>query len=673
MRFHSLIPLVMSMSALSACSSSDNAGSSTQTMTEAPFGAWTSTLSAARISEGGASIGGLMVDGDDVYWVEARPAEQGRNVVMRLDAEAKPVDVTPAPFNVRTRVHEYGGGAWQVDDGEVFFSHFVDNRLYRQSPEGEPVALTSESNLRYADCTIDRARERLLCVREDHRKDGEPVNGLVAVGLKGGAEDQLLWQESDFVAAPRLSADGSKLAWVSWNHPNMPWDHTALWVADIGNDGALRNVRRINDGVDESAIEPQWSPDGQLYFVSDRSGWWNLRRWSSEDGVTAVLEREAEFAGPLWSLGQRSYRLLSADEAVVTFSREGFQRIGLLNLRNAEMREYDIPFTSQGAPDVVGRTAWFVGHSETAPSALVRLNLDSGEHETVYRSAQAPLAPEAISKAQPFQFSTAGGATAHAFFYPPHNPGFKAPEGERPPALVFIHGGPTGQAFPRFNPNVQFWTQRGIAVIDVNYRGSAGFGRDYRNLLREQWGVVDVEDAVYAARHAVEQGWADQDRLAIRGGSAGGYTTLAALAFHDVFAVGANHFGISDIEALARDTHKFESRYLDSLIGPYPQTRERYIERSPIHHLDGFDRPLIVFQGLDDKVVPPNQSEMIVEALKTRGVPVAYLAFEGEGHGFRRSENQIRSLEAELYFYGEVLGFKPADEIEPVEIIRAQD
>lgn len=672
MRTRPLISLLVGMSVLSACRPSDNTGSPGAAVTQAPYGSWTSTLSAARLAEGGASIGGLMVDGNDVYWVEARPAEQGRNVVMRLDADAKPVDVTPAPFNVRTRVHEYGGGAWQVDDGEVFFSHFVDNRLYRQSSAGEPVALTSESNLRYADCTIDRARERVVCVREDHRKDGEPVNGLVAVGLKGGAEDRLLWQESDFVAAPRLSADGSKLAWVSWNHPNMPWDHTALWVADIGNDGALRNVRRINEGVDESAIEPQWSPDGQLYFVSDRSGWWNLRRWSSDGGVTAVLEREAEFAGPLWQLGQRSYRLLSADEAVVTFSREGFQRIGLLNLRNAELREYDIPFTSQGAPDVVGRTAWFVGHSETAPSALVRLNLDSGEHEVVYRSAQAQLAPEAVSKAQPFKFSTAGGASAHAFFYPPNNAGYRAPEGELPPAIVLIHGGPTGQAMPRFNPSIQYWTQRGIAVIDVNYRGSAGFGRDYRNLLREQWGVVDVEDAVHAARHAVAEGWADPDRLAIRGGSAGGYTTLAVLALHDQFAVGANYYGVSDIEALARDTHKFESRYLDSLIGPYPQARERYIERSPIHHLDGFDRPLIVFQGLEDKVVPPNQSEMIVEALKARGVPVAYVAFEGEGHGFRRSENQIRSLEAELYFYGQVLGFQPADQIEPVEIFHAQ-
>ena len=635
-------------------------------MNIAPYGTWTSPISAALTASSSNGVLSLQLDEDNLYWWESRPLEGGRYVVMKNTVEG-PVDVSPTEFNVRTRVHEYGGTSYIVVDGTVYFSNFADQALYVQSPGQAPTRVSESDGLRYADCTYDATHNRLLCVREDHRGDGEAVNSIVAIDLSGEPNDgDVLWQESDFVGYPRVSSDGKQLAWISWDHPNMPWDNVALWLAPIEEDGFLGNPTRLNDDVDESVLQPTWAEDGTLYFLADRSGWWNMHRFNG-NGIEPVHQISAELGGPLWALGSKFFELLPEQKALIEYSNADGVSLGILDLVNGEIDSIDLPYVAYGSVTARDNTAYFLAGLADGPSQIVQLDLSSGEHNVIHETGEHVVAPEYLSIAEAITFPTANGE-AYAYYYAPTNADFAAPNDDLPPLLVLMHGGPTGATSPAFSLAKQFWTSRGFAIVDVNYRGSTGYGRAFRQALNEQWGVVDLEDAVAATEYLVKAQKADPNRLLIRGGSAGGYTTLSALAFTDVFAAGANYFGVSDLKALAEHTHKFESRYLDSMIGPYPEAAETYAARSPINSLDGFNSPLITFQGLEDKVVPPAQSELIYEAVKAKGTPTAYVAFEGEQHGFRSAENNITALESELYFYGKVLGFEPAGELPTVNI-----
>ncbi len=635
----------------------------------APYGSWRSPITAALVATSGVSLNTVVLDGDDIYWLEGRPAESGRVVVVRRTADGAIGDVTPQGFNVRTRVHEYGGAPYTVDQGVVYFSNFADQRLYRQRPGASPEPLTPEAPLRYADFEVDRRRNRLIGVREDHTGSGEAVNTVVAIPLDGTVEQRVLVGGADFYANPRLSPDGQWLAWLSWNHSNMPWDAAELWVAPLRDDGMPGPVEQIAGGPDDAAFQPTWGPDGALYFVAERTGWWNLYRWRN-GAVEAICPMEAEFGLPLWVFGARTYAVESANRLVCTYIERGEQKMATLDVQRGTLTPLDLPFSDFGftGPRAADGRVVFIGASPAAPAALVMLDLANGALTTVRRSMETQIDPGYISMPQVIEFPTEGGVTAFGFYYPPHNGDFRAPEGEKPPLLVLSHGGPTGATSASFDPGIQFWTSRGIAVMDVNYGGSTGFGRAYRQRLDGRWGIVDVDDCCNAAMYLAAQGLADPERLIIAGGSAGGYTTLAALTFRAVFKVGASYYGVSDLEALARDTHKFESRYLDRLVGPYPERVDIYHARSPIHHIEQLNCPVIFLQGLEDKVVPPDQSERMAAALRAKGIPVTYLAFEGEQHGFRKAETIIRALEAELFFYSRILGFELADPVEPIII-----
>jgi dipeptidyl aminopeptidase/acylaminoacyl peptidase len=634
----------------------------------APYGSWKSPITSDLIVKGSIGVSQVMLDSEDVYWFEMRPSEGGRSVIVRRNREGQTVDVTPKPFNARTRVHEYGGGDYTVADGTVYFSNFDDQRLYKQSPDSEPFALTPEVALRYADPIVDKKRGRLICVREDHTGDGEAVNALVSINLEDGNDALVIVSGNDFYSSPRLSPDGNRLAWLTWNHPNMPWDETELWIGEIAADGSLSNTKRVAGGVDESIFQPEWSPDGTLYFVSDRSGWWNLYR-QKEDGSAQILhEMQAEFGMPQWGFGMSAFAFESAERIICTYIEKGSSRLASLNTRTREFKTIETPYTDITSVRAAQGLVVFRGGSPTTPASIVQLDLSTGKAETLRRSNELQIDPGYFSIPQAVEFPTENGQTAHAFFYPPRNRDYRAPEGELPPLLVKSHGGPTSAATTTLALGIQYWTSRGIAVLDVNYGGSTGYGREYRQRLKDTWGIVDVNDCANGARYLVERGEADAARLMITGGSAGGYTTLCALTFTDRFKAGASHYGVSDCEALAKETHKFESRYLDGLIGPYPERADLYRERSPIHHVHRLSCPVIFFQGLEDKVVLPNQAEMMVEALRAKGLPVAYVPFAGEQHGFRRAENIKRALDGEIYFYSRVFGFALADEVEPVPI-----
>ena len=635
-----------------------------------PYGEWTSPITSDLIVAESIRVGAPSFDGDDIYWLESRPQEKGRSVLVRRTLDGKVEDMTPPPLNVRTRVHEYGGGAYVVRDGIAYFANFKDQRVYRQPVGENPAPLTPENNMRYADFVAVPNTSNLIAVREDHSGTGEAVNTVILLDGQTGGSGKVLVEGNDFYAAPRVSPDGTKLAWLTWNHPNMPWDGTELWAADLSGDGNLSNAGKVAGGGDESVFQPEWSPDNVLHFISDRTGWWNPYR--HEDGAIIPLQSmDAEFGQPMWVFGRSTYGFESSTSIICSYSRNGVARLARLNLASRSLEDIETPHTDIGDVRVNGSFVMYVGGSPTRFSELALHDLRTGTSDSLQSSSSVKVDADYVVLAQAIEFPTENGQTAHAFFYPPKNAAFQGPPDEKPPLLVKSHGGPTGSTDDTIDLNILYWTSRGFAVVDVNYGGSTGYGREYRKRLIGQWGVVDVNDCVNAARYLVEQGLVDGERMAIRGGSAGGYTTLAALAFRDVFKAGASYYGISDLEILARDTHKFESRYLDSLVGPYPEQIERYHARSAIHHIDGLNRPIIFFQGLDDEVVPPNQAELMFDALKEKGIKTAHIAFEGEGHGFRRAENQKRALDAELYFYGQVFGFTPADNIEPVDIMNA--
>lgn len=640
----------------------------------APYGAWRSPITSDLIVAQTINLGSVYVDGQDIYWLEGRPQEEGRSVLVRRTPAGQISDVTPAGFNVRTRVHEYGGGAFWVAGGIVYFANFTDQRLYRQLPGADPQPITPAGSWRYADGVLDAARQRLICVREDHTVPGrEAVNTLVSLALDGDEHaGDLLVGGHDFYANPRLSPDGRQLAWLAWNHPNMPWDGTELWLADVDPAGQLQSARVIAGGPEESIFQPAWSPNGQLYFISDRSGWWNLYRWHAGQ-VQPLAPRAAEFGQPMWVFDMSTYDFLPDGRLVCSFTAEGRRQLALLAADGGPLVPIDLPYTLAAYIHAGPNFVACLASSPTEVSAVVRLDLATGALDVLRRASELTLAAGYLSVPQAVEFPTDNGLTAHAFYYAPYNQDYRAPAGELPPLIVISHGGPTSSTSTTLSLSIQYWTSRGFALLDVNYGGSTGYGRAYRQRLNGQWGIVDVQDCVNGARYLVQQGLADGQRLAIRGGSAGGYTTLSALAFTNTFSVGASYFGISDLVAMTRETHKFESRYLDNLVAPYPEREDIYRARSPINFVDQFSCPLILFQGLEDLIVPPNQAEMIFDALKAKGLPVAYLPFAGEQHGFRRAENVKRALDAELYFYGRIFGFPLADPVEPVAIENSSD
>ena len=645
-------------------------------------GAWPSPISAAIVAAGAAPLLQVALDGADAYWLAERASEGGRTTLLRRRG-ADVVELTPAPFNVRTRVHEYGGGALLAADGIVVFSNFTDNRLYRINPAGDgaaPVALTAEDGRRYADFVLDRQRQRLVSVCEDHAGAGYPVNTIVAIGLNDpDGVPTVLVQGSDFYCAPRISPDGSQLAWLSWMHPRMPWQGTELWLADLDAAGGPANARLIAGGVDESICQPEWSPAGVLHFVSDRSGWWNLYRLAGAApggaagaAVQALCALAAEFGMPHWAFGDSTYGFRSDDDIVCAYIEDGISRLAQLSCVTGTLAPIANPYQEIRHLRVAGSVVALLGGAPAIPTELARIDLGSGvnpsEHEVLARSIDVLLDAADLSVPESVTYPTTGNRMAHAFHYPPRNAHYQATPGSKPPLMVISHGGPTSMATSTLKLATQYWTSRGFAVLDVNYGGSSGFGRAYRDALKGQWGVIDVDDCVAGARYLVARGMVDGDRLVIRGGSAGGLTTLCALAFHDVFKAGASYYGVSDLKGLDQDSHKFESHYTDYLIAPQPQAELLYLQRSPIHHADRLKRPMIFFQGLDDKVVPPQQSEVMVNALHAAGVPVAYLTLEGEGHGFRKADSIVRTLEAELYFYRRVFGIAAPEPLAPVMI-----
>ena len=630
------------------------------------YGTWPSPITPDAIVAETIRLASVTLDAGRLGWLEGRPGEAGRNVLVRTNDADESDDVTPPPFNVRSRVHEYGGGAYAVSGDRVWFSNFDDGRVYAQTGTAAPAPLTAEGSARFADLSVDARRRRLLAVRETHPDGAPPVNELVAISMDDGSV-QVLASGHDFFAAPAPDPDGRQLAWLAWNQPDMPWDAASLWLADLDGEGAPGTPIRIAGGSGSSAFQPAWSPDGALWCVVDPEGWWNLHRW--RDGELRCMYRaESEFGKPLWQLGTTTFGFDAGGCAICTWRSEGAWRLGRLD-PNGTMTEIPSLWTSIDSLVVDGSTAAFIGGAPDRSASVVTLDLESGETRVHRTSSALPIEDDILSRPVALSFPTGEeGELAHGYYYPPRNASCRAPAEELPPLLVMSHGGPTGATGDTLNPATQFWTSRGFAVLDVDYRGSTGYGRAYRERLYGEWGVVDVEDCVSGALHLAETSRADRERLAIRGGSAGGYTTLSALTFHDAFRAGASYYGISDLEVLATDTHKFEARYLDRLVGEWPADRDIYRARSPLHHASRLGCPIIFFQGLDDRVVPPNQAELMVDILDRQGLPVACLMFEGEGHGFRQADTLRRCLEAELLFYARVFGFEPADALAPVEI-----
>jgi dipeptidyl aminopeptidase/acylaminoacyl peptidase len=632
----------------------------------ANYGSWKSPISSELIVSATIGVSSPKFAGEDIYWLESRPSEGGRSTIVKLDSTGKKEDIIAQPLNVRTRVHEYGGGAFLIDEGIIYFSNYVDQRVYIQKPGETPQPLTAESKLRYADFCLDRSHNRLICVAEDHSNpDIEAENKLVTIDLSTGEVNTLV-SEANFYTSPTLSPNGKQLAWLCWNHPYMPWDSTFLYLADVNEDGGLSNISLVAGSESESICEPKFSPDGTLYFSSDRTNWWNLYYQDKQGEIKAVYPLDAEFGFPHWVFGETIYGFVDDQTIITTYTQNGTWKLGAIDISGQTLTNYDIPFSNIAYLQVKGKEILFTGGSPTQATAIVKMNFNTGDYHILQQSSNLDIDTGYLSQPQQIAFPTSNGKTAYAWYYPPQNKDFSAPEGELPPLFVKSHGGPTAMTTASYNLRIQYWTSRGFAFIDVNYGGSTGYGREYRQRLYGNWGIVDVADCINVAQYLVQEGKVDGDKLAISGGSAGGYTTLAALTFHDTFKAGASYYGVSDLTALATDTHKFEARYLDQLIGKYPEDKDIYEERSPINHIDKLSCPVIFLQGLEDKVVPPNQAEMMFNALKEKGVETYYVTFPDEQHGFRKAENIKKAIDSEFYFYSLVFGYQVADNLEPL-------
>ncbi len=635
-----------------------------------PYGSWPSPISADSLVEGVSTVTDMFIDGENLWWSESRPDEGGRTAIMFQSEKGQAREVTPPDANVRSKVHEYGGGAWFVADRYLYYVEFRDQRIRRISPDGEIDLVTPEppenQSWRFADGRIMPDGTSIVCVREIHYHLGdeiiiEPDNQIVSIAIDGSFEIRELVVGADFYAFPRPSLDGEFLAWVQWVHPSMPWYGTELWVGRL-EAGHIVNAKKVEGGMAESIMQPEWSHDTDLFFLSDRTGWSNLYRFSDEG---SVLECGGDFdiAGPLWTLGQSRYAI-SHNKEIFIAARSGESDTLISNATGAAINNWatihSVRCSSSGSPLVVAST------HQSGPTIIQA----APQEEIMHRPKPHGLPSGYLPNPELHAFPTLDGGKAFALYYPPAHPHYLGLEYEDPPLLVLAHGGPTGSARNELQLGLRYWTSRGWAVVDVNYRGSTGFGRGYMEELDGEWGIKDVQDCVAAAEYLVSEGLADPERLAIKGGSAGGFTVLAALGFHSIFSAGASRYGVADLETLALDTHKFESRYLDRLIGQYPDERNTYVERSPINHSEKFTCPMIILQGTDDAVVPQNQADHIVSALKKKNIPHSYLLFNGEGHGFRKAENIVAALEAEYSFFAQIFGFEPADEIQEVEIVR---
>ena len=694
-------------------------------MTEiAAYGTWKSPIAAADVAAGAAGVAFPAIAGDEVWWQERRPSEGGRSTVMASAGPGhEPRVLLPAPWNARTRVQEYGGQSYlpvpalSLAGGyDLVFANFADQRLYAAGGavaaiDGDgggagsgPVPLTpADGGFRFADLALSPGQQEIWCVRETvlplpdsaGGADGEPPAGfhvgggvavrreIVAVPLDGSAVDdpaaiRVLVSGAQFYAFPTPSPDGSQLAWISWNHPNMPWDGTELRVAALSGEAvSVADTTLVMGGPQESVLAPLWRDDATLYAVSDRSGWWNLYQVPAAGGTPRPLHPvDEEFAGPLWQLGGRPFQVLGDGRLAVVHGLGELQP-AVLDPASGTLTPLELPGYQTVEPEiaVAGAAVALVAGGPRTPWSVLRVS-PGGPAERLKEQPVSAPDPAYLPDARPVQLSGGpNGGVVHAIVYPPANPGLTAPEGELPPFIVHVHGGPTANSVPVLSLEKAFFTSRGIGIIDVNYGGSTGYGRAYRNRLRGQWGIVDVADAYAAALGVADAGQADRARLGIRGGSAGGWTALASVTSgpgltgtnEAVFAAATSYYGVSDLRPFATDTHDFESRYLDGLIGPLPEADDRYTERAPVGHVTGLTCPILLLQGLDDPIVPPSQSEAIAADLAAHGIRHAYIAFAGESHGFRKAESVIASLEAELAFYGKIFGFT-APGVPPLEL-----
>jgi dipeptidyl aminopeptidase/acylaminoacyl peptidase len=624
-----------------------------------PYGSWPSPISAELITRAAPSLNFIQSYGDDLYWVEGRPWEAGRNVIMRRDSNGSITDLLPAPFSHYSRVHEYGGMAYALNDDHLYFVNATDQNIYKYCLDdtSAPQVITNNSSRRFADLIVDRQNQRLIAVCEEHNDDQEPENYLASIALNNQTPAiEKLVSGADFYAYPRISPDQSQLCWIEWRHPNMPWDATQLWQATISN-GNLIEKKRVAGGDNNQAIfQPHWSPNNTLYYVSDITNWWNIYRF--ENGIGApVLRMDAEFATPLWQLGMTTFDFIDANTIACIWTVSGIWHSGFIDVATGVLTTVQTPYSSMQAVACHQGSVYFVAGASVLASQIGGVNLQ-GQVSPIYAPATVDLDKADLAQPESISFTSGDNQQVHAFYYPPTSARYCGDDRELPLVIAMCHGGPTGATSSGLNLKIQYWTNRGFAVVDINYRGSVGFGRTYRQGLEGAWGIADVEDTQHAIAYLAGQQKIDPKRCLIRGGSAGGYTVLSALTFTDTFKAGASLYGIGDLETLAKDTHKFESRYLDSLIGPYPERRDIYLERSPIHHADGLNCPVIFLQGLEDKVVPPNQAEMMVKLLEDKGIQVGYVTFADEGHGFRKANNIIRAMEAELAFYRDVFSLK---------------
>jgi len=644
-----------------------------------PYGTWKSPIQSSLIVENVVTPTEIQLDEKgNVFWIELRPSEAGR-YVLRSNRSEK--DLIAKTFNCRTRVHEYGGGSYIVQDDTIFFTNFLDQRIYRLNLNGENDAKpfspeSTGASLRFADFRLDSVHQQLIGVHENHLNESDVRNSIVALSLADGSSIVTLAEGFDFYSSPRTSPDGKFLIWLCWNHPNMPWDQTELWIGEISSTNSsisLLNQRKLFGNLNESILQPRWSSDGKfIYFVSDRNNWWNIYR-SSIDGqmLEHVYDMEAEFGGPAWQFGSSYYDFDSNGNLVACFWKDGTAKLARIEVEAKKLTAIEVTnvYTDIRSVYVRDENVYFIGSSAVKPAEIVHLNLKTNSTEILFRSTQIQIDSRYLSTPEMITYKS-GNAYAHGIYYPPKNDDYEIPKtsDELPPLLVRTHGGPTSATTSAFNLRIQYWTSRGFALLDVNYRGSTGYGRKYRDSLKDNWGLYDVEDCVSGAEHLVEQNKIDRKRVTIDGGSAGGYTTLCALTMTNYFSAGASHYGVSDLETLARDTHKFESRYLDSLIGEYPAKKDVYQQRSPIHHIENLSKPIIFFQGTEDKIVLPSQAESMVNALRAKKLPVAYVLFEGEQHGFRQAENIRKSLDGQFYFFSRIFHFQMADEVEPIPI-----
>jgi dipeptidyl aminopeptidase/acylaminoacyl peptidase len=621
-----------------------------ESKTVLPFGTWPSSLSAEKVASAAPKINHIQSCNDLVTWVESRPNEGGRNVIIGRSKNGLIKDLIPAPYSHYSRVHEYGGMAYALSENSIYFVNASDQRIYQQQfGTTTPVAIT-ESGPRFADLIIDSVNHRLIAVCEQHNETTEPENYLVGISLVAGNKQITpLARGADFYAYPRISPSGKSLCWIEWNHPNMPWDSTQLWQADIHNH-CLENKRLIagGDGL-EAIFQPQWSPDNRLYYVSDRNNWWNI--YSADHGV--IVDMAAEFATPLWQFGMSTYDFIDANTIGCLWTQQGVWYCGFVDIAKCTLQPVASTYKSMQAACCDSGGLYMVAGAPDIADQVVTVS-QPGMIEAIYSPSNLNIATEDLAKPESISFPTANNTSVQAFFYPPTNSQYRGEDNQLPPVIAICHGGPTGATDCSLNLKIQYWTSRGFAVVDINYRGSTGFGRDYRDALNGAWGLADIEDTQYAIKFLTTQQKVDPQRCIIRGSSAGGYTVLSALTFTDTFKAGASLYGIGNLETLASDTHKFESRYLDKLVGPYPEQQTIYRQRSPINHINQLNCPVIFLQGLEDKVVPPNQAELMVNSLKKKGIPVVYVKFPDEGHGFRKAENIIRAMQAELDFYCDV-------------------